>query len=177
MLTLVIPLTAIAAYTDARSGLIPNWLTLPSLFLALAWRVTVDGMTGAAEGLFGALLCGVIPWLMHRSTGGKAIGGGDIKLFAASGALLGPTLGLELELSAFLTLGVFALLQLSYRGLLLRTLYNSLRLGLSPFLPSRLRCSPAQETLTEMRMGPAIAFAAVLVITRHLWLPGLPWPV
>lgn len=177
MLTLVIPLTAAAAFTDTRSGLIPNWLTLPALLVALAWRLAGGGMAGIFVGILGALLCGLVPWLMHRSTGGRAIGGGDIKLFAACGALLGPSLGLELELSSFLLLGIFALVQLSYRGLLFKTLYNSIRLGLNPLLPKRMRCEPSDETLTEMRMGPAIALAALLVIARRTLLEGLPWPV
>ena len=175
MLYLVIPLTAVAAFTDARRGLIPNWLTLPALLLAIVGRSVSGGMMGAFLGLFGALICGLVPWLMHRTTNGRAIGGGDIKLFAASGALLGPGLGLELELSAFVILGAFALVQLTYRGILLKTIYNSLRLAVGPLLPARLRYQPSAESLTEMRMGPAIALAAVLVVLRDTWLQGLPW--
>ncbi len=177
MLFLVIPLTAIAAVTDARRGLIPNWLTLPALILALVWRLVSGGMTGAFLGLFGSLVCGLVPWIMYRATEGRAIGGGDIKLFTAAGALLGPGLGLELELSSFLILGGFALVQLAYRGLLLRTIYKSLRLAVGPLLPARLRYEATADSLTEMRMGPAILVAALIVVARDAWLQGLPWPV
>jgi prepilin peptidase CpaA len=177
MLFLVIPLTAVAALTDARRGIIPNWLTLPALLLALVWRLVSGGMTGAFLGLFGALACGLVPWIMHRATGGRAIGGGDIKLFAAAGALLGPGLGLELELSSFVILAMFALVQLTYRGLLVKTLWGSLRLAAGPLLPARMRTEASSETLTEMRMGPAILLAAIVVVLRDTWLPGLPWPV
>ncbi len=174
---LVISLVFVAATTDLKTGRIPNWLTLPALLLGIVWQAVADGMTGAALSLLGALCCGVVPWLMHRMTKGQAIGGGDIKLFAALGAWLGPVHGLEVELSAFLFLGILALAQLSYQGALLRVLINSLTILLNPLLPEKKRRKIAPESLTEMRMGPAIALATTLFVVRATYAVNVPWPI
>lgn len=68
--------TLLAALADARTGRIPDALTLP----ALAFGLVVGSPGGAAVCALPAL------WLFAR---GK-LGGGDVKLLAALGALLGP---------------------------------------------------------------------------------------
>lgn len=173
----VILLAALAAATDARTGRIPNWLTLPGILCALVWHATASGMFGVSLSLIGALACGLVPWVMFRATQGKAIGGGDIKLFAALGSWLGPLHGLETELSSFLLVGLLALVQLTYRGQLIQVLGNSLNVVFNPFLPQKWKRRVAPEALTEMRMGPAICLATILIVVKTTWLPQIPWLV
>lgn len=167
--------TATAATLDARTGLIPNWLTLPLMAAGLAFQSVSRGVPGLMLAASGLLLCGLMPWLLHRSTQGKAIGGGDVKLFAGLGAVAGPFVGLEIQLSAFLLLGVFALVQLAFRGQLFRVLRSSLFLALNPLLPTRWKRPLETAALTEMRMGPAIAVAALSVLVRDQLAVHLPW--
>ncbi|HET8939499.1 MAG TPA: A24 family peptidase, partial [Polyangiales bacterium] len=91
----MLALSAIASVTDLRSGLIPNWLTLPALVLGPCMGAAFLGVRGAALSALGVLIAGGIPLLFHRLGG---MGGGDVKLFAALGGLGGARLGLEIEL-------------------------------------------------------------------------------
>ena len=164
--------SALAAAIDFRTGRIPNWLTFPTMAVALARASVLHGLAGFTQASLGLLLCGAVPWLLHRLSGGEAIGGGDVKLFAALGAFTGTTLGIEIEFSSFTLLAVFALVQLAFRGQLLVVLGNVVRIALRPFHRSSQGSPLSPASLTQMRMGPAIA-VAVLVMALTEWLPWL----
>src|SRR5512139_2838796 len=97
-LALACAATLSAAWTDAKTGRIPNWLTLPLLPVGLAFGVLDGGLLGLGSAALGCMLCFAIPYGLLHFSRGTAIGGGDVKLFAALGALLGPRAGLEVEL-------------------------------------------------------------------------------
>jgi len=163
------------AITDARSGRIPNMLTLPAIVGGLLLNAALHGPYGAVASAAGVLVAGGVPALLHRVTRGAAIGGGDVKLFGALGALLGPTVGLQLELLAFGLLTVFAVVRLAFLGRLFSVLLNVLRLIARPLLPQSWRKPLVQEALTEMRLGPAIAAATVTVALSTLVTGLVPW--
>ncbi|MGC4068881.1 MAG: A24 family peptidase [Polyangiaceae bacterium] len=168
--------SAVAAVTDFRSGRIPNPLTITAMLFGFAIQGAFGGVAGAVESAVGLLICAAVPGSAYWATKGAAIGGGDLKLFAALGALLGPMHGLEVELSSFLLLGVFALFRLAYLGQLFCTAARSVRAVAGVFVP-RLRNQIAEDSLvmTEMRMGPAIAVAVVTVLGLPAVLRWLPW--
>jgi prepilin peptidase CpaA len=173
---IAILLSVTACVTDLRTGRIPNWLTLPVVGTSPILFAILQGRTGAMLSLIGLLLAGAVPWLLYRSTQGRGIGGGDVKLFAALGALLGPTRGLEIQLTAFGLLALFAFIVLAYRGQLLRLLRNTLQLATNPFLPRDRRRPIEAAGLTEIRMGPSIALAVVAnsALTHlHRFVPWL----
>ena len=165
---LVLVITAIAAFTDLRSGTIPNRLTLPTLLAAPPVLGMLYGPGALGESLLGIAACASVPLLLF---GLGAIGGGDVKLFAALGALGGAKLGLEIELLAFLLGTVCALGVLAWRGGLMRTLAGSLRLMLQPLTPRRFRRAPRPEVMASIRLGGAIFAASLLVIIDA----GGPW--
>ncbi len=154
-------LASIAAITDVRTGKIPNWLTLPGTLLALSYSVVAHGTQGLLHSALGFLICFLVPATVYWSSKGKAIGGGDLKLFALLGAWLGPSAGLELQLTAFVFLMVLAFVQLTWRGKLLGVLKNSLLLMVNPLRKQEERGAPAPELLTELRMGPCIWVATL----------------
>jgi prepilin peptidase CpaA len=79
----------IAAVVDYRTKKIPNWLTVPTAILGLAYNSLAPGGLGPVAALagfaigFGLLL---LPWIL----GGGGMG--DVKMLAALGAWLGPLL-------------------------------------------------------------------------------------
>lgn len=76
------PALAVACYTDVRSRLIRNWLTLPLWAAGLAWQGWSGGWKGFGLSLLGS---GVA---LSAALGGGA-GGGDVKLLLAVGAWVG----------------------------------------------------------------------------------------
>lgn len=179
MLSLLVAsvLALAAGVIDARSGRIPNALTFPMLGAAIAARTLLEGASGLISSLAGALLVGLVPYLLFVLSKGRGIGGGDVKLFAALGAWLGPSLGMEAQLLGFVCLSLGALGLLAWRGQLLRVLFGVLRLAVSWALPRRWRRVPREEELTPFRMGPAIAAGTLGVSFLELfggtwaWLP------
>lgn len=166
----------IAAVTDLRTGRIPNWLTLSASILGVVGSGISQGVRGLVLSLLGAVFCGAVPGIVYKASAGRGIGGGDIKLFIALGALLGPTQGLEAELSAFLLLGLFALFRLAFLGQLGRTLITSLRVTIGFAIPRlRLTGTELDSPMTAMRMGPAIAVATVTVLGLPYITKWLPW--
>lgn len=168
----------VAAALDFRTGLIPNWLTLGGLGVGVVLHVAVhladlssSGLVSAAlAGVFntvlGVLLCGLPPYVLFRM---EAMGGGDVKLLAAVGAFVGPTLGLEIELSAFVAMALFSPIRLAYEGKLLAVLGNTLVLVANPFLPKQRRREVPREMMTAFKFGPAVFVANAVVVAAH-WM-------
>src|SRR5687768_7830142 len=142
-------LAAVAAYTDWRRGLIPNWLTLPPLVIAPVVYFVLGGAPAAIASIVGTLLCGAVPYLMFRR---DAIGGGDVKLLAAIGAVAGAGVGLEGELLAFILAAAWAIGASIARGEGMRLLGGAFR------VVARKPLEPRE--LTSLRLGTFI-FAGV----------------
>ena len=139
-----------AAFTDARTGHIPNALTLPPIVMAPVFYLVAFGPRMAAMSALSALLCAFVPYLMFRK---GAAGGGDVKLLAALGATAGASFGIETQLFGFAIAAVASLVLLAYRGRLLATLANALSLAINPILPKRYRRVPTHESMSTVRMG------------------------
>lgn len=164
--------SAIAAWTDFRTGFIPNWVTVGTLAAAVVLHFVVgwryDGLRfGAEEAAFsiaGAVFCSIGPGVMWMAGG---MGGGDLKLFAAIGALLQPLLGIEAEAYALFAGAVIALANMAYRGTLLRTLGSSFSLLVNPMRARENRREIPHEALTWFRLGPSIFIGALATLLIH----------
>jgi prepilin peptidase CpaA len=166
----MLSVTLVASVTDVRSGLIPNWLTLPTLLLGPLIEASFGGLRGFLLSLLGILVAGAVPLLFHRL---GAMGGGDVKLFAALGGLGGPRLGLEIELLALACAFFWGIAMLAYRGHLARALANSGRLLINLVLPAKHQRPVASEQLTSLRIGSAIFAGTLIAVINHAWFGGL----
>lgn len=168
-------ITAVAAFTDARTGHIPNWLTVPPLVVAPLvwgaygglWRTDGGSLLGS---LLSMALCALVPLLLFRN---GAIGGGDVKLFAAIGALTLVSVGIEAQFYSFCAGSLFALARLAWEGKLLRTLLNALFLLLNPVLPKKYRRPISRELMTRMRFGVAIFVGTLIAVLTNNQVHGL----
>jgi len=160
-----VALSAAAAWTDWRTGRIPNWLTLGGALVAIVghtvygWAVE-DWQTGLYQGAFsvaGLLFCSIAPAILFWKGG---MGGGDVKLCH-------PLLGIETQMYALVVAAVAAPARLAYHGRLFQVLGASLALLFNPFLPpNRRRAAPA-EAMTWFRLGPAILVGALVTLLVH----------
>jgi prepilin peptidase CpaA len=156
----------IAAITDLRTGLIPNRLTVPVLVLAIAGHGLALGWDGACLALLGALICGATPFLFHRL---GAMGGGDVKLFAAIGALVGPSIGFDVEARTF----AFSLIVLfPYRLVRHRALgvaLRNLRIGVVNLFKARAArvAYLSGPKLPPVILGPAIGVAFAITLLQY----------
>jgi prepilin peptidase CpaA len=113
MQALTLPLTvavlgasAWAVREDLLTHRIPNRLTGPLLAVAVALQCAVGGWRGIEAGILGALvgLAMLLPFYLLR-----AMGAGDVKLFAALGAALGPHWALVAGVDTIIAGGVLAI--------------------------------------------------------------------
>lgn len=163
-LALALVASGIACFTDLHTRTIPNWLTLPLPLCALALHVAEDGLLGALLCTAGALAC-FLPVYFLFARG--ALGGGDVKLLAGTGALLGPREGLEAELSAFALIALFALVRTALHGGLWRLVRASWSASLHLLAPARF-AAPEGEGL-ELPLGLAIFVAIFALGLRSLF--------
>lgn len=164
-------LATAAACMDWRARRIPNWLTIPALFVGIAtnsvlmkWQGTKVALEGAglALGLF-------LPLVLMRG-----LGAGDWKLMGALGAILGPARFLVVMLASILFAGVMALVEILKQGKAKETVAN-LAVLVHGFFTFGLRPNPAVSLdnpgMLKLPFGVAAAAATATcygVIFLHL---------
>jgi prepilin peptidase CpaA len=149
--------TGTATAIDLTRRRIPNTLTITTALAGLglaAWGASSVSI-GAA---LGGLLLGLALMLPGHVLG--ATGAGDVKLFAATGTLLGAGRMFEAFLFVAIAGGVLALATACVRGRVTRTLAGTARLCRRPSEASGRIESPAENN--RFPYGPAIAAGCVL---------------
>src|SRR5262249_9219317 len=114
---------AAAVYCDVRWGKIYNKITFPCIAARLLLNTLRDGLAGAPlslEGVGSALVAVRVLGLIA----GQGLGGGDIKLLAAIGALRGPEFLMWAALATAFAGGVLAFIPLLRQRVVLYTLRN-----------------------------------------------------
>ena len=113
MLTiLAITLGCSAVVDDLRRGAISNWINLLAIVAGLIYHSVRGGWMGLAVAS-GGMVLGFAIFLALYCLGG--MGGGDVKLMAAFGALLGPVGILTAALLASVIGGLIAGVSLAFR--------------------------------------------------------------
>ncbi len=121
---LLLVVVSIAAVSDVRKHTIPDWLTLPAMLLGLGARFFFYGMGGAfglglSSALFGLGVCFLIFGLFM--VWGRGMGGGDVKLMMAVGAMVGFRQSLTWMMCAGIVGAVLALILVVFKRRVLAT--------------------------------------------------------
>ena len=146
---------AFACYGEIRERRIPNWLTLGAIALGLgaaAIEGEVDGLVDSALGL--AIAGGlVLPFCLLG-----VVGGGDMKLMAAVGAIVGWPMVLRVICNTCIAGGLIAVAIMAWHGVLLTTLANTFRIivGMQR-RPQGLRNPPMVPYALAITIGTLIA--------------------
>jgi prepilin peptidase CpaA len=155
---LVSALTATAAWLDVRTGRIPNALVYPAAAAGLGLGLLPGDEVGLLARATG-LLAAFAPSFALFAAGG--LGGGDVKLLAAVGALVGYPLALDVLFHTVVAGGVLALALLVRRRRVLATLREA-----AVFVASLRLRSPAMAPAADLRIpfGAAIFAGSLLAL-------------
>ncbi|MFN2452775.1 MAG: prepilin peptidase [Pyrinomonadaceae bacterium] len=128
---LLVPLAIIITYYDVRYRRIPNVFVLATLISGFAINLAYAGTSGLWTSLGGCALAFVLMFMLHLF---GAMGAGDVKLFAAIGALTGAQMVLPTFVVVALTGGVLAVCATLRAGAFVQTLHRVLQIfaGLLP---------------------------------------------
>ena len=158
-----------AGWIDWRTRRIPNWLTVPSLFIGVLLHSWMTGWRGALFAVEGASLALVLllpPVLM------RALGAGDWKLMAALGAFVGPWMLLFVLVASVLVAGLMAIVLMIQRKRVKSTLRNLVVL-VQGFFSFGLRRNPDisldNPVLLKLPFGVAAATGTLICFLVARW--------
>ncbi len=151
----------LAVITDLRFQRIPNWLT----FTATLSGIVINSVTGGIQGFLlsmAGLFVGIAVLILFYFLGG--MGGGDVKLMGAIGALLGAKGVFIAFLAAALIGGIYASVLLVLHGQLSRTLSRYWLILKTVLLTGEaLQIPPSEDDKKpRLRYGVAIALGTFL---------------
>lgn len=122
---LLIPLAVVISYYDVRYRRIPNAFVLATLAGGLAINTIFAGFNGAAASLAGCAFAFALMFMLHVF---GAMGAGDVKLFAAIGAVTGAPLVLPTFIVVMITGGLLAVVAMIRAGVVLSTMQRVLQI-------------------------------------------------
>ena len=155
---------SLAAVEDLRTRRIPNRLVAFLAVSGLAFSATQSPVLPGALHGFEGLLVGLACWLPFYALGW--LGAGDVKMFAAAGAWLGPTRALEGALIGALAGALLAVMWM-IRSQGLRNAVQTL--GMAADSPRLLTPAENEKGRSTLPYGVAIALGAICAA----WFPGL----
>jgi prepilin peptidase CpaA len=159
---------ATGTVTDLKKGVIPNWITVPSMVIGLGLSLAFNGWMGLFLSMLSALATAMAPLLLFRF---NAMGGGDVKLFFAIGSLLGIDLSLQVLMASFCAGAVYGIGLWVARGEL-KTRFRNMIFKVIPIriLKNRSEISPGEPTY--IRFAPAILVGCLITVALNLEVLG-----
>jgi len=118
-------LFAFACYGEVRNRRIPNWLTVSGMALGLGAALIEGWLPGLWNAFLGLVIAGgvLLPFCLMG-----VVGGGDMKLMAATGAIVGYPLVLRVLTDVCMAGGLLAIGIMAWNGILLTTFANAFRI-------------------------------------------------
>jgi prepilin peptidase CpaA len=159
---------ALCVASDVRTLRIPNALTGPAILIGVALNAWLSGWAGVTSSLAGFALATAI-LIVPFALGG--IGGGDVKMMAAVGALLGPRLVLASLGIGFALGGLFMAVHLARRAQLAATLSRLGRMLSNAALTGSfepLKVSAASPNAIALPYSLPLGLGTVGVIVRTM---------
>lgn len=160
---LLVPLAAIITYYDVRYRRIPNPFVIATFTAGVAINTIFGGLQGTYTSVSGCALAFVLMFMLHIF---GAMGAGDVKLFAAIGAVTGAPLVVPTFLVVVLTGGLLAMVSILRAGMVMSTMRRVLQIfvGLLPGWQMPRFAVPTDRRHT-IPYGVAITLGSIISIT------------
>ena len=160
----LVPFLAIAGFMDLVYGKVPNSVTFPVILIGLVLSFILHGFSGLTGSIVGFLI-GIIVFLPFFIV--KGIGGGDLKLFAAIGALKGYLFLFQSIIFSSLIAVVISLVVLVRHGVLVKSLNKTFRFFYSLVIPGFKVEYPDKNNSYPVPYGLAIVIGTLIVFFRN----------
>lgn len=95
-----------ASYFDIKEHRLPNWLNLMAALIGIGYHFITNQLDGFLHSFIGMTVSFIILLILYIF---KALGAGDVKLFAAIGALTGPLFSLYAIMYTIIYAGIIAI--------------------------------------------------------------------
>jgi prepilin peptidase CpaA len=161
-------LVVVSAVIDVAVGRVPNLVTLPAIVVGLVLQSALNGTPGLVQAL-GGLAAGAGPMIVCWRIGG--IGGGDVKLMAAIGALTNWQFALATLVWALVLAALMAIAVMLRRRIARRTLARVGWSLLAAIVPGAKRQWPDQTDSPKIPFAVAICLGAAAAVL-DAWLRG-----
>jgi prepilin peptidase CpaA len=170
---------AVASVTDLRRREIPDWITVPGVLGGMALHAAIpalqgQGVSAVLAGLASSAVAGTVLFAASGVLGWRGLlGMGDVKLYAAVGALLAWPAALEAALASVVAGGVLSVAWALRGGVLGRTLANLAvltRTRTFPRVADEDGAPPADapQTTADLPYGVAILAGVVWTVAATL---------
>jgi len=143
---------ALAAWFDYKTRRIPNGFTFSLILMGLILNSYFSGIEGLKLSFFGLGLAILILYIPFAVGG---MGGGDVKLLAGIGTLLGPALFFKIFLASAVFGGIFSFIAMWKAKAVRNTFYGVMNRSFC-FLTTK---GITQEVSTEKTLGIPYAYA------------------
>jgi prepilin peptidase CpaA len=172
----LLAVVAAAAVLDLTTGKVPNGLTYPATALGLAFGLTLGGWWGLGESALGFAVAFVPLFVLYRM--GAGLGGGDVKLLGAMGALGGAHHGwrfvIVVLLYSFIVATVMGLVQMVWSGRTRATFGRLGRTVKSVLIPGATVVSPSSPESVQVPFAVCVCLGVAwelieLALKRSLW--------
>ncbi|MGI5819700.1 MAG: A24 family peptidase [Armatimonadota bacterium] len=162
-----VTLALVAVWTDIRRGKIFNAVTVPFAVLGLTLNTIGGGLDGALMSL-GGVAAGFGLWFATRLLG-RIIGGGDIKLLMAFGAIMGPAFMLWTFLVGAIIGGVIAVIVSLRHGILQQAFRQvAASLYMRAKMSTPLEITPDSRA-TSLPYAVALSSGALIMVGTRIW--------
>lgn len=155
---------------DLLTKKIPNWLNFPAMAIGLALQFYWGSWSGLAAGVLGLLSGFALYYPLYYK---DWMGAGDVKLLMMVGAWTSALICMRVAIIAILIGGLFAVLEIIYRGRFFYVVKSIYRFIRSLFISGLEREFPELDKERKFPFGfcMALAMFALMILQRNgVWV-------
>jgi prepilin peptidase CpaA len=162
---LVLCLVVVCATTDVLKGKIYNAVTYPAIGIGIILAGLSKGEPTLINSLLG-LVIGFLPLFIVFVLGG--MGGGDVKLMAAIGAVKGYPFIVYAMFYSGLVGGLLAIIAMIWRGVFFKSMHNILRTMATSVIPGFKTVPLDPKDSYPIHFGFAICMGTMWVLVENI---------